>query len=257
MSGGGRDEVRPPMPGHGRTTEVHRRRRPPSDDLSSNMRLAMSRIIAGAGKGRRLKTAAGDATRPTGARVRQSLFDILAPLIPGCRFLDAFAGNGGVGLEALSRGAAKVVLVDKAAPAVEAAKENARALAARGGRGAGLPAGRPNGDRGPRRPGDAVRRRLPGPALRQRPLRAAARARSAKGPFSRRAGWWWRSTSTSVPLPETIGALTRTREKRVGDHCLSFYRRATRGSERSAGARGERTRPESGRDGGGDEEEAS
>ena len=79
----------------------------------------MSRIIAGAGKGRRLKTAAGDSTRPTGARVRQSLFDILAPLIPGCRFLDAFAGNGGVGLEALSRGAAKVVLVDKAALAVE------------------------------------------------------------------------------------------------------------------------------------------
>ena len=93
----------------------------------------MSRIIGGAGKGRRLKTAAGDETRPTGARVRQSLFDILAPVIPGCRFLDAFAGNGGVGLEALSRGAAKVVLVDKAAAAVEAAKENARALARAGG----------------------------------------------------------------------------------------------------------------------------
>ncbi len=93
----------------------------------------MSRIIGGAGKGRRLKTAAGDSTRPTGARVRQSLFDILAPVIPGCRFLDAFAGNGGVGLEALSRGAAKVVLVDRSASAVEAAKENARALAHAGG----------------------------------------------------------------------------------------------------------------------------
>jgi len=90
----------------------------------------MSRIIGGAGKGRRLKTAGGDATRPTGARVRQSLFDILAPVIPGCRFLDAFAGNGGVGLEALSRGAAKVVLVDRSASAVEAAQANARALAA-------------------------------------------------------------------------------------------------------------------------------
>src|SRR5512143_1015267 len=93
----------------------------------------MSRIIAGAAKGRRLKAAGGEATRPTASRVRQSLFDILAPVIPGCRFLDAFAGNGGVGLEALSRGAAKGVLVDRGAPAVEAAKENARALARAGG----------------------------------------------------------------------------------------------------------------------------
>jgi 16S rRNA (guanine966-N2)-methyltransferase len=108
----------------------------------------MSRIIGGAGKGRRLKTAGGDSTRPTGARVRQSLFDILAPVISGCRFLDAFAGNGGVGLEALSRGAAKVALVDKAAAAVEAAKERAGA-GTRGGRGAGVPAGRPHRDRGP------------------------------------------------------------------------------------------------------------
>src|SRR5512140_2228135 len=93
----------------------------------------MSRIIGGAGKGRRLKAVAGDDTRPTGARVRQSLFDVLAAEIPGCRFLDAFAGNGGVGLEALSRGAAKVVLVDRSAGAVEAARENARALAGAGG----------------------------------------------------------------------------------------------------------------------------
>src|SRR5678816_4467757 len=93
----------------------------------------MTRIIGGTGKGRRLRTPRGDATRPTGARVRQTLFDILAPRVPGCRFLDAFAGNGGVGLEALSRGAARVVLVDKDAAAVAAARENARALAQAGG----------------------------------------------------------------------------------------------------------------------------
>ena len=87
----------------------------------------------GGGEGPAAEDGGGDSTRPTGARVRQSLFDILAPVIPGCRFLDAFAGNGGVGLEALSRGAATVVLVDKAAAAVEAAKENARALAHAGG----------------------------------------------------------------------------------------------------------------------------
>jgi 16S rRNA (guanine(966)-N(2))-methyltransferase RsmD len=93
----------------------------------------VSRIIGGSGKGRRLKTAAGEKTRPTGARVRQSLFDILAPVVPGCRFLDAFAGNGSVGLEALFCGAAKVALVDRDAAAVEAAQENARALARSGG----------------------------------------------------------------------------------------------------------------------------
>src|SRR5262249_51562373 len=93
----------------------------------------MSRIIGGAGKGRRLKTPRGEAPRPTGARVRQTLFDILAPDVPGCRFLDAFAGNGGVGLEALSRGAARVVLVDQSRAAVEAIRENARMVAGAGG----------------------------------------------------------------------------------------------------------------------------
>ncbi len=73
----------------------------------------MTRIIGGTGKGRRLRSPRGEATRPTGARVRQTLFDILAPRLPGCRFLDAFAGSGSVGLEALSRGAARVVLVEK------------------------------------------------------------------------------------------------------------------------------------------------
>src|SRR4026209_780094 len=93
----------------------------------------MTRIIGGTGKGRRLRSPPGDATRPTGARVRQTLFDILAPRIRGCRFLDAFAGNGGVGLEALSRGAARVVLIDQSRAAVEAIRENVAALAPVGG----------------------------------------------------------------------------------------------------------------------------
>jgi 16S rRNA (guanine966-N2)-methyltransferase len=88
----------------------------------------VARIIGGAGKGRRLKSPIGEATRPTGARVRQSLFDILAPEIRGGRFLDAFAGSGAVGLEALSRGAARVVLVDRSSAAVEAARHNARGV---------------------------------------------------------------------------------------------------------------------------------
>jgi hypothetical protein len=78
--------------------------------------------------GRRLESVKGQATRPTASRVRQTLFDILAPRIPGSRFLDAFAGSGGVGLEALSRGAARVVFVEHAADAVAVLKRNVARL---------------------------------------------------------------------------------------------------------------------------------
>lgn len=183
----------------------------------------MSRIIGGAGKGRRLRTAAGEATRPTGARVRQTLFDILAPRVPGCRFLDAFAGSGGVGLEALSRGAARVVLVDQSAAAVEAARENARALAGAGGevqvfRQQAQTALAALADAG--REFDVVYLDPPYASELYEPLLALVGERllGADGVvvaehFHKRA------------LPERIGALVRTRVKRVGDHCLSFYER--------------------------------
>ena len=80
----------------------------------------MSRIIGGRARGRRLKAPRGAETRPTGDRVKQTLFDILAPEISGCRFLDPFAGGGGVGFEALSRGATSAVLVDHSPAAVAA-----------------------------------------------------------------------------------------------------------------------------------------
>jgi len=206
----------------------------------------MSRIIAGAGKGRRLKTAAGDATRPTGARVRQSLFDILAPLIPGCRFLDAFAGSGGVGLEALSRGASKVVLVDKAASAVEAAKENARMLASTGGevqvfRQDARTAMGALGDQGLQF--DVVYLDPPYASDLYEPLLALL----GEGPLLTEGGVVVAEHFHKRALPETIGALTRTREKRVGDHVLSFYRRAS-GADRTVGA-DERARGAGGRDG--------
>ena len=85
----------------------------------------MARIIAGRGKGRRLTAPKGRETRPTGARVRQTLFDVLAPRLPGCRFLDAFAGGGAVGLEALSRGAASSVLIETSGAAVRAGSATA------------------------------------------------------------------------------------------------------------------------------------
>jgi 16S rRNA (guanine966-N2)-methyltransferase len=190
-------------------------------------RRGMSRIIGGAGKGRRLKTAAGDATRPTGARVRQSLFDILAPRIPGCRFLDAFAGSGGVGLEALSRGAARVVLVDRSAAAAEAARENARLVAQAGGevqvfRQEARAALDALADAG--RQFDVVYLDPPYASDLYESLLelTGERLLAADGVvvaehFHKRI------------LPERIGALVRTRLKRVGDHCLSFYSRGGEG----------------------------
>jgi 16S rRNA (guanine(966)-N(2))-methyltransferase RsmD len=183
----------------------------------------MARIIAGRGKGRRLKSPAGLETRPTGDRVRQTLFDILAPEIPGCRFLDAFAGGGGVGLEALSRGASRVVLVELSAPAVAAIRENAAALQAAGGDVsvfrqdaqvalAGLAAQGLRFDviyLDPPYEGDLYQ-----PVLDL----VAGRRLLDKGGVLVAEHFHKRS------LPETIGGLCRTRSVRVGDHRLSFYR---------------------------------
>lgn len=70
------------------------------------------RVIAGVARGRRLKSGAGRTTRPTSDRVRQVLFDILAPSLEEATWLDLYAGFGSVGLEALSRGASRVVFVE-------------------------------------------------------------------------------------------------------------------------------------------------
>jgi 16S rRNA (guanine(966)-N(2))-methyltransferase RsmD len=74
--------------------------------------LSTVRIIAGTCKGRRLKTPSWEGLRPTSDKLRETLFNILAPWIEGARLLDVFAGSGAVGLEALSRGAAKVVFIE-------------------------------------------------------------------------------------------------------------------------------------------------
>src|SRR5262245_33252726 len=86
------------------------------------------RIIAGVFKGRRLVTPRGATTRPTADQVRLALMDTLGPRLPDARMLDLFAGAGGVGLEALSRGAAHATFVERDPRAVEALDENIRAL---------------------------------------------------------------------------------------------------------------------------------
>jgi 16S rRNA (guanine(966)-N(2))-methyltransferase RsmD len=154
--------------------------------------------------------------------VRQTLFDILAPRIEGARLLDAFAGSGAIGIEALSRGASRVVFVDASPAAIAAVRHNLAAVAAVG----------------------AVQ------VLRQ-DTRIALAALADSGvrfdivyldpPY---AGDFYEPLLRQISdtglveqdglviaehfhkhlLPETIGRLERTREVRVGDHRLSFYR---------------------------------
>src|SRR5215475_674744 len=71
------------------------------------------RVIAGSLKGRRLKPPTWDGLRPTSDKLRETLFNILAPRIAGARVLDGYAGTGAIGLEALSRGAAHVTFVER------------------------------------------------------------------------------------------------------------------------------------------------
>jgi 16S rRNA (guanine966-N2)-methyltransferase len=91
----------------------------------------VSRIVAGELGGRRLRTPAGDLTRPTSDRVREALFSRVESLLgglDGAVVLDLYAGSGAVGLEALSRGAARAVLVESDRRALAAVRANVGAL---------------------------------------------------------------------------------------------------------------------------------
>jgi|SRR5215470_13799930 len=86
------------------------------------------RIIAGKFRSRQLKSLKGLALRPTSDRLRETLFNVLADLVPGSRFVDLFAGTGAVGIEALSRGAREVIFIEKHPPAVALIRKNLESL---------------------------------------------------------------------------------------------------------------------------------
>src|SRR4029453_5603766 len=86
------------------------------------------RVIGGERKGRRLLVPKGQAVRPTAARGKESLFNILPHNFSGMKVLDLFAGSGNLRIEALSRGAAKAVLVDASARSATTIRENLRRL---------------------------------------------------------------------------------------------------------------------------------
>ena len=89
-------------------------------------------MIAGEFKGRRLVTPRGRRTRPTADQVRLALMDTLGPWLPRARVLDLYAGAGGVGLEALSRGAVHATFVERDAQALRALAANVEALGVAG-----------------------------------------------------------------------------------------------------------------------------
>jgi 16S rRNA (guanine(966)-N(2))-methyltransferase RsmD len=169
------------------------------------------RVIAGEFRSRRLKSVPGLDTRPTPDRLRETLFNILATRLPGKTFLDAYAGTGAVGIEALSRGAARAIFIERSRAAIAVLKENLSTLGIRG-----------------------RAEILEGRTLQYLPVREAdivfldppydlteeyAPALDAAGD----APLVIAQHDSRTELPELTGKLVRTRTIKQGDNSLSFY----------------------------------
>lgn len=85
------------------------------------------RVISGSARGLKLKTPDGLETRPTADRIKESLFNIIAPYLYEADFLDIFSGSGGIGIEALSRGSRSAIFIDSSKKSVDVIKENLKA----------------------------------------------------------------------------------------------------------------------------------
>lgn len=180
------------------------------------------RIIAGTFRSRPLQAPAGLATRPTSDRLRETLFNVLAPRIEGARFLDLYAGSGAVGLEAMSRGAEHVVFVERAPVALKVLRANLDKLGVKDGYSV---------------QGGAVRECLRG-AIGTRafdvvfldpPYDAAAEYTATLSALGGRsemlapAALVIAEHRRKEPLQDAYGTLRRTRLLEQGDAALSFY----------------------------------
>lgn len=187
------------------------------------------RIIAGTYRSRILKSLKGLELRPTSDRLRETLFNVLGPGVAGSRFVDLFAGTGAIGIEALSRGAREVILVEKHAPSAALIRRNLESLEVRSGvtvlavdalRGLETLA--------------AKHRSLEEPigfVFLDPPYAAAeeyARVLEFLGaaPFLAPGSLVIAEHSKKFELPEHAGALVRFRVLKQGDAALTFYRRS-------------------------------
>jgi len=174
------------------------------------------RVIAGTLKGRRLKAPTWDGLRPTSDKLRETLFNILAPRIEGARVLDGYAGTGAVGIEALSRGAAHVTFIDD--------DRRAQALIADNLAHCGVADGYVMIRAGVARAladlrGASFDIMVFDPPYNQQPdaILAAAADRLAPG------GVLVLEHARRDRAPESAGRLVRTRDVTSGDSALSFY----------------------------------
>jgi 16S rRNA (guanine(966)-N(2))-methyltransferase RsmD len=189
------------------------------------------RVIAGSARGTRL-SAPGEGTRPMGDRVKQTLFAIVEPRLPGAAVLDLFAGSGGGGIEALSRGAARAVFVDRDQTAVKCIGDNlAKARVAERGTvhkadAVGYLMDKAVADG----PFDVV---LVDPPYAETGLMEAALAHLGPKILAAEAivvaKHFWRT-----PPPESVGLLASFRSKRFGETALTFYRRSDTTDEEGA-----------------------
>jgi 16S rRNA (guanine(966)-N(2))-methyltransferase RsmD len=180
----------------------------------------MLRVISGSLKGRRLLTPTWDGLRPTSDKLRESLFNIVAVRVPGARVLDAYAGTGAVGIEALSRGAEHVTFVDRDPRSLALVRENLE------------------------RCGVSARYAIIRARLGQVPLSCApesfdlavldppydepdlAASIMATEASLARGGLLVLEHARRRASPDSAGALVRVREVTSGDSALAFYERA-------------------------------
>jgi len=183
------------------------------------------RITSGTFRGRVLKTPKGEATRPTSGLARETLFNILARDIPDARVLDLFAGSGSVGLEALSRGAAHAVFVEKARPALACLRENIVALGV-ADRVAVLPLPVDRALDNLARAGETFDLIFLDPPFAD--AEACARILTAVADTCLLApdGHLVAQHDARLPLSERAGKLERYRLQKIGDNALSFWRAA-------------------------------
>ena len=175
------------------------------------------RVIAGRYKGRRLASPKWPGLRPTSDKLRETLFNILAPRIEGARVLDGFAGTGALGIEALSRGAANVTFVDRDRRAVALVEENLR----RCGIADGYAMIRGEIGAVARTPASAAFDLiLLDPPYDEPDLQATIEQVAAT---LTETGILVLEHARRVPAPEIAGGLVRKREVLSGDSALAFY----------------------------------
>ena len=171
------------------------------------------RVIAGEFRSRRLESIPGDATRPTADRVREALFNILQTRIQGASFVDAYAGTGAVGIEALSRGAGHAWFLERDRRALDAIRKNLAML--RIERRATVLAGKVL---------VTLERCPPGIVFLDPPYHLADEYTGALEKLGERPpALTIAQHSVRLHLKDAYGALHKTREVKHGDNVLTFY----------------------------------